>query len=76
MSNYKVIGFTGTQHSPRIDNHRYAQAADIKDTYGLPNSIEEIISIWESYSDTMAAGWLIHDKESVESAFGVVLEKI
>lgn len=44
-----------------------------KETRGL--SLLEIEAIWSEYSDSMAAGWLIPDKESVERIFKLFTEE-
>ena len=33
-------------------------------------SWKEVADMWEEYSDSMAAGWLIPDQESVNYVFG------
>jgi hypothetical protein len=73
---YKIIGFSGTRQVPKPDFETYGEALHMKETYGLPFTVEQIIETWSSYSDRMCAGWLIDDKESVEDAFGVVLEPV
>jgi hypothetical protein len=54
-----------------------SRAMALRDKYGLLHlSVNEVAKIWEDYSDTYCAGWLIDDKASVEYAFGVTLEEI
>lgn len=71
--NYKVIGFTNTRRSTRLTNHRFAQAAELKEVYGLPFPVEEIALVWEHYSEDLCASWLVDDQKSIEDAFGVIL---
>lgn len=70
---YKVIGFTNTRRTKKLTDFRYAEALEMKESYGLPFPVEEIALVWEHFSDLSSASWLCDDKQSVEDAFGVIL---
>ena len=74
MTQYRVA----TQyHRPPIPHEDEYRAIEMRDTYGLTMfTISEIITIWEAYSDTYAAGWMGDSKDSIETAFQVQLEEI
>jgi hypothetical protein len=75
---YEVAGINGTRRvkENRIDEYTFSRAQSMKQQYGLHFTVPEIIETWEQYSETMAAGWLIDDKESIEDAFGVILREV
>lgn len=52
-------------------------AAEMKEIYDLPYSIEEIVCKWEEYSrEYFCAGWMGHSKEGIEACFNIELEAI
>lgn len=73
---YKVIGFTNTRRPSKISNHRFAQALELKEIYGLPFTVEEIALVWEQHSASQDTDWLVDDPKSIEDAFGVILAPI
>lgn len=75
MKKYKVVGYSNTTHVVNVD-YRYADASALKEEFGLPHSIYMINHLWSDYSDKFAAGWLVPEKEEVESVFGVILEEV
>ena len=75
MSQYRVRQcYKQTCISEVIDSRAYG----IWEKYGLQGyySVQEVDTLWDNYSDSMAAGWMMDDKESVEQVFGVILEEI
>lgn len=72
---YRVTEILGT---PEInaDEWHLGQAQAMQEKYGLHHvSLANIVLVWEAYSDRYAAGWLVDDKESIESVFKVKLEE-
>jgi len=52
-------------------------ATMMREEYGLYRwTSAEIQHQWEAYSESMAAGWMVDDKESIERVFGVTLEEM
>lgn len=73
---YKVTSWGQVGLNNRTDPVTLDRAARLKETYGLHHlSLPQIVGAWENYSDSMSAGWLIDDKESVEEVFNVTLEE-
>ena len=74
---YKVVGFTNTEHTPRSKpNHNDLDKAFLlREEFGLPFSLEDVYKIWSSFSYVHCTLWLVPDQESIESAFGVILEE-
>lgn len=79
MTTYKVIGRTTPRElmESQDSEWRLEQAADLQTKYDLFHlSLKQIILMWEDYSDSMCAGWLVDDVASVEEVFGVILEEV
>ena len=58
-------------------NEDMLKAEDIRNEYGLTFiPVEKVKILWQEYSESMCAGWMLPDKESVEQVFGVTLEEI
>lgn len=77
MPKYKIKKILNTEPEyPIINPHHYQWASDMRDEYGLSHlTLRQIVHLWENYSDSLCAGWLIPTKESVEDVFNVVLEE-
>ena len=76
---YKVVGQNPAwkPEAPEMREHHMEYAKELKETYGLPHSLEEIAVQWHWYShENYCAGWLNDSKYSIEKCFGVVLEEI
>lgn len=77
MSRYKVTRFSFDNSRYDVNTLKNIHAQNLKEKYGLVHlDIEEIIAVWEGYSDSMCASWMNPDKESVERVFNVDLEEI
>lgn len=77
MTRYKVASRVSPRMQPGVDRSRLSDALALANQFGLNAfTLGEIVETWECYSDTYAAGWLTPDRESIESAFGVILEEI
>jgi len=76
MKRYKVVALH-VKTLARRDSPYALYAQELREKFGLEPyySLEEVIRIWEQYSDDYSAGWLFPDKQGVESAFGVTLEE-
>jgi len=72
---YKVKDYGMPRYTAKpID---FPEAEALRREYGLFHlSLKEVHDTWSAYSDSMAAGWMIPDKESVEYAFNVELEEV
>ena len=72
---YRVVRIGTLEDEP--DDSRMSEALALRDRFGLHHlSLTQIAALWSRHSDSYAAGWLIPDKESVESVFSVELEEI
>ena len=76
MTKYKVVRFNGDRKRSLLSESYVKWATEMKEQYGLPFGIDQIIETWCEYSEDMAAGWLVSDKDAIEDAFGVELEEI
>lgn len=73
---YKVVGYTNTQHLPKVHTTDLNNATLIKETFGLPHDVEQISEIWRSYSVWAEDEWIFEpSKGEIEDAFGVILEE-
>lgn len=76
---YKIVDVVGTPtYEDEYDDFKREQAKEMMFKYGLHShfNLDQVMMAWQLYSDSLCAGWLIDDKESVESVFKVVLEEI
>jgi hypothetical protein len=76
---YKIIEVVGKpEYEDEYDEFKKEQAKEMMFKYGLHShfSLDEVMKAWQLYSDSLCAGWIIDNKESVESVFKVVLEEI
>ena len=76
MKQYKVVKIKGKRLVPKIDNWHKNAAKEMRDKYGLPFSLEDIIESWGEWSEMMCAGWLCDSSEDIEKVFGVKLKRI
>ena len=78
VQKYKVVTVREPQKRWQPEYTHRSFALELIDTYGLAEYFNEteVTQLWEQYSERVAAGWLMPNKEDVEEVFGVVLEEI
>ena len=74
---YRVIRYDpDIPQSKRSEYDRFdIWAEELQTEFGLSMySRDEVRILWEQFSESLAASWLIPNKQDVEQVFGVVLE--
>lgn len=72
---YKVKTVKGVPNSAS-NSIKLENAKNLQEEFGLFHLQLDLIAwLWESYSETYSAGWMMPDKESIEYVFNVELEE-
>lgn len=81
LNKYKVVDKIRAPYKSftKIDSDYLKWAQELSNQYGLSDhyTTTEIIKIWTDYSDDVySASWLIPSRQTIEAAFGVILEEL
>jgi len=78
MTRYVVTNYWRNDNpTGEIEDDDYRDAKYMRDEFGLHMfTVAEVLKLWNEYSASMAAGWMLPDKESIEQVFNVKLMEV
>ena len=73
---YKIVAVRSRKQKERKESDYARHALELSHEYKLGDyfSLEKIKEIWSKYSEDSCANWLYPEKQTIEQAFGVILE--